>query len=281
MGLFHLVFQRRLYYNQYTFIVEEYFMRFVRFQTATVKPTYGWIMGDKVGPLDGTPFGDYRRLEAEFPFERVTLLAPVQPSKIVCVGLNYANHAVEAGLQLPEIPLIFIKPPTSIIGPNEMIMLPPQSNRVEHEAELAVVIGKGGRWIPAEKANEHILGYTCANDVTARDLQLRESQWTRAKGFDTFCPIGPWIETDLDPSDTLVSCRVNGMMRQMSSTRELVFQVPQLIAFISSVMTLLPGDLILTGTPSGVGILNPGDTVEVEVEGIGSISNTAVTLGST
>ena len=160
-----------------------------------------------------------------------------------------------------------------MIGPDEPIILPPQSRQVDHESELAVVMGRSGRWIPAEDALDYVLGYTAANDVTARDLQQRDGQWTRGKGFDTFCPLGPWIETDMDPSDTLLRCRVNGEMRQMGSTREMVFTVAQLISFISSVMTLEPGDVILTGTPAGIGPLKNGDVVEVDIEGIGVLSN--------
>ncbi|MBN1372890.1 MAG: fumarylacetoacetate hydrolase family protein [Anaerolineaceae bacterium] len=248
-------------------------MRFVRFSVGDRAPQYGWMFQDKIGALEGDLFGEYRRLEAGMPLERVRLYAPVIPSKIIAVGRNYAEHAKEQNVEVPDMPLIFLKPPSSIIGPGEKIILPPQSQRVEHEGELAVVIGKPGRWIPAEKALEHVFGYTCANDVTARDLQRRDGQWTRGKGFDTFCPLGPWIETELDPADALVACRVNGEMRQMASTREMVFTIPQLIAFISSVMTLQPGDLILTGTPAGISPLEDGDSVEVSVEGIGELRN--------
>lgn len=248
-------------------------MRFIRYRTGSDAPRFGWVYEDKVGPIEGVPYGEYRRLEAEIPLHVVRLLAPVQPGKIICVGRNYAEHAREQNVDVPEIPLLFLKPPSAIIGPGETILLPPQSKQVEHEGELAVVIGKPGRWIPAEEAHNHVLGYTVANDVTARDLQRRDGQWTRGKGFDTFLPLGPWIETDLDPTDVLVQTRVNGEMRQMASTREMMFPVDQLIAFISSVMTLEPGDLILTGTPAGIGPLLPNDTVEVTVEGVGSLSN--------
>jgi 2-keto-4-pentenoate hydratase/2-oxohepta-3-ene-1,7-dioic acid hydratase in catechol pathway len=171
------------------------------------------------------------------------------------------------------VPLLFFKPPSAVIGPGAAILVPPQSQRVEHEAELAAVIGRRGRWISPEEALHHVFGYTVANDVTARDLQFRDSQWTRGKGFDTFCPLGPWIETDFDPADALITCHVNGEMRQMASTRDMVFSVRQLIAFASSVMTLEPGDILLTGTPAGVGLLLPGDTVEVTIEGLGALSN--------
>ncbi len=248
-------------------------MRFVRYQYGSDVPRYGWILEDRVGPLDGSPMGEYRRLSAELPLERVKLLAPLLPGKIICIGRNYVEHAKELQNEVPEVPLLFFKPTTSIIGPGEAILLPPQSQRVDHEAELAVVIGKTGRWIQAEQAMDYVMGYTIANDVTARDLQRRDGQWTRAKGFDTFCPLGPWIETELDAADTLITCHVNGEMRQMSSTREMVFTVSRLIAFISSVMTLQPGDVILSGTPAGIGPLEEGDIVEVAIEGIGKLQN--------
>jgi 2-keto-4-pentenoate hydratase/2-oxohepta-3-ene-1,7-dioic acid hydratase in catechol pathway len=249
-------------------------MRLIRYKTGSEAPRYGWVFEDRIGPVEGSPFGEFRRLEAEIPLHMAQLLAPVQPGKIICVGRNYAEHAREQNVEVPEIPLLFLKPPSAVIGPGDAIVLPPQSKQVEHEGELAVVIGRAGRWIAAEDALQHVMGFTIANDVTARDLQRRDGQWTRGKGFDTFCPIGPWIETDLDPSDVLVQTHVNGEMRQMASTREMIFPVEQLIAFISSVMTLMPGDVILTGTPAGIGALHPGDTVEVSVEGVGSLTNT-------
>jgi 2-keto-4-pentenoate hydratase/2-oxohepta-3-ene-1,7-dioic acid hydratase in catechol pathway len=251
-------------------------MRFVRYQTGRDAPRYGWVYEDKIGPIEGAPFGEFRRLEAELPMYMARLLAPVQPGKIICVGRNYAEHAREQNVEVPEIPLLFLKPPSAVIGPGENVVLPPQSRQVEHEGELAVVIGRPGRWIQTEEALDYVLGYTVANDVTARDLQRRDGQWTRGKGFDTFCPLGPWIETELDPADVLVQTRVNGEMRQMASTREMMFPVEQLIAFISSVMTLQPGDVILTGTPAGIGPLQAGDVVEVTVEGVGSLSNPVV-----
>lgn len=248
-------------------------MRFVRFQTGDGQPRFGWYYDDYIGPIEGSPFSDYRRLEAVLPLDSVRLLPPVQPSKIICVGRNYVDHAKEHGVEVPEIPLLFLKPPSSLIGHRDAIVLPPQSSRVEHEAELAVVIGKRGRWIPPEEVNDYIFGYTIANDVTARDLQRKDGQWTRGKGFDTFCPVGPWIETELDPYDVLITCRVNDEIRQMASTRDMVFNIQQLVAFISSVMTLEPGDLILTGTPSGVGSLESGDQIAIQIEGIGELVN--------
>lgn len=248
-------------------------MRFVRFQTGRDLPRYGWVYEEKVGPIDGSIFDEFRRQEATLPLESVRLLAPVVPSKIICIGRNYADHAYEQGVDVPEIPLIFLKPPSAVIGTGAAIEIPPQSQLVEHEAELAVVIGREGRWISLEEAKNHILGYTIGNDVTARDLQRRDGQWTRGKGFDTFCPLGPWIETDLDPADALIRCRVDGEIRQMASTRDMVFTVPQLVAFVSSVMRLLPGDVILTGTPAGIGPLEAGNKVEITIEGIGSLIN--------
>ncbi len=248
-------------------------MRFLRYRFEDEKPLYGWILDDKVGPISGELFGAFRRLPAELPLDRAKLLAPIEPSKIIGVGRNYAEHAKEQNAEVPEIPMIFLKPPSSIIGTQETIFLPPQSKLVEHEAELAVVIGKKCRWVSSEEAKNYIFGYTVANDITARDLQRRDGQWTRGKGFDTFCPLGPWIETELDAADALVSCRVNDELRQMTSTREMVFTIGQLVAFISSTMTLEPGDVILTGTPSGVGPLTDGDLLVTSVEGIGSLNN--------
>lgn len=248
-------------------------MRIVRYQYRNEPPRYGWMLEEQVGPIEGNPFGEYRRMKAEIPLEEVRLLAPCQPSKIVCVGRNYAEHAREHDAEVPKVPLIFLKPPSSIIGPGETILLPPQSKQVEHEAELVVVIGKRGRHITPETARDYILGYTVGNDVTARDLQRSDGQWTRAKGFDTFCAFGPWIDTDFDPADALVTCRVSGQPRQMASTRDMVFDVSTLIAFISSVMTLEPGDLLFTGTPAGVGSLKDGDEVVCEIEGLGKLVN--------
>jgi len=248
-------------------------MRIVRYQIKNEAPRTGWILDNKVGPIEGDIFGEYRRLEAETPLEKVRLLAPVQPSKIICVGRNYVEHAKEHNAEVPKVPLIFMKPPSSILPPGEPILLPPQSQRVEHEGELVVVIGKRGRHILPENAARYIFGFTVGNDVTARDLQFSDGQWTRAKGFDTFCPFGPWIDTDFDPADAVITCRVSGQPRQMASTRDMVFNINSLITFISSVMTLEAGDIIFTGTPAGVGLLKEGDVVEVEIEGLCKLSN--------
>jgi len=248
-------------------------MRIIRYQTRNEPARYGWLLEDKVGPIEGDPYGEYRRLEATIPLAEVRLLAPSQPSKIICIGRNYVEHAKEHHVEVPKLPLIFLKPPSAILDPDGVILLPPQSQQVEHEAELVAVIGKRGRNIPAEEASAYVFGYTIGNVVTARDLQRSDGQWTRGKGFDTFCPFGPWIDTDFDSSDAVITCRVNGQLRQMASTRDMVFNVAQLVAFISSVMTLEPGDLIFTGTPAGVGPLKPGDRVEIEVEGLGKLVN--------
>ena len=248
-------------------------MRFVRYQTEEKSPRYGWLLEDKIGDIEGDLFGEFRRLEATTPLAEATLLAPAQPSKIICVGRNYAAHAKEHNAEVPELPLIFLKPPSAINNPDGVIILPHQSQQVEHEAELVVVIGKRGRNIIPEEAKEHILGYTIGNDVTARDIQRADRLWTRGKGFDTFAPFGPWIDTDFDPADAVVTCRVNGQMRQMASTRDMVFSVDTIIAFVSSVMTLESGDIIFTGTPAGVGALVDGDKVDVDIEGLGVLSN--------
>lgn len=249
-------------------------VRIVRFQRkADALPLWGWLTGEQLGLIDGSPFGEFRRQPADLSLEGLKLLAPVVPGKIICVGRNYPAHAAEHEAEVPELPLLFLKPTSAVIGPGEPIRLPPQSSVVEHEAELAVVIGRGGRWITAEDAGDHVLGYTAACDVTARDLQRIDDQWTRAKGFDSFCPLGPWIDTELDPADVVITCTVSGQLRQMGSTRDMVFPVYELVAYISSIMTLEPGDVILTGTPSGVGPLLEGDEVTVEIEGLGTLTN--------
>ncbi len=251
-------------------------MRFIRYQTKAEPARFGWIHNEMVGPVEGSPFGEFRRLEATLPLDNVKLLAPITPGKILAIGRNYVAHAQEHKVEVPSVPLMFLKPPSSVIGPDEAIVHPPQSQQVEHEAELVVVIGRRGRWIPAEDALSFVFGYTIGNDVTARDLQHRDGQWTRAKGFDTFCALGPWVETEFDPADAMITCHVNGEMRQMASTRDMVFRVNHLVAFISSVMTLEPGDIIMTGTPAGVGPLKPGDVVEAAIEGLGKLRNPVI-----
>jgi len=248
-------------------------MRLIRYIYNQEPARFGWVFEERVGPIEGSPFEGFRRMDADLPLDAVRLLPPVLPGKIVCVGRNYVAHAKEHGAEVPETPLIFLKPPSSVVGPADTVYLPPQSQQVEHEAELVAVIGKRGRWIAPDEAPIYVMGYTIGNDVTARDLQNRDGQWTRAKGFDTFCPIGPWIETGFDPADSMITCYVNGEMRQMASTRDMVFTVRQLVAYVSSVMTIEPGDLLFTGTPAGVSPLAAGDVVEVAIEGLGTLRN--------
>ncbi len=205
--------------------------------------------------------------------DEVTLLAPVQPSKVVSVGLNYSNHAQELGMDIPSEPVIFLKPPSAVIGPGKDIIYPRVSSRVDYEAELAVVIKDKTKDIQPEDADKHIAGYTCMNDVTARDIQKKDIQWTRAKSFDTFAPLGPWVETTLDPADLRICSYLNGELRQDSSTAEFIFNIPELVSFVSRMMTLLPGDVISTGTPPNVGCMEPGDEIVVEIEGIGKLCN--------
>ncbi len=252
-------------------------MRFIRYIPENrTEPKTGWIYNDFVGEIEGDLLGEYRRLEATIPFEKVRLLAPIIPGKIVAVGWNYIDHAKEFERAIPEYPTIFLKPPSSIIGHKEEIVLPEVSERVEHESELAIVIGKRAKNIIPENAFSHIFGYTIANDITARDLQMKDDTWTRGKGFDTFCPIGPWIETDFEPADAVVTCRVNSELRQMASTRDMIFSIPAILAYISSIMTLMPGDLILTGTPAGTSPLHADDEIETQIEGIGQLLNKVV-----
>lgn len=264
-------------------------MRIARF-TAGDEPSYGVVTGDldefgqlpddaSVVALAGDPlYVGLKLLEKEHRLGDVRLLAPVLPrSKVVGIGRNYAAHASELGNEVPAEPLMFIKPNTSVVGPGDPIHYPPQTRDLQFEGELAVVIGRICRDVPPEQATDVIFGYTIANDVTARDLQRSDGQFTRAKGFDTFCPLGPWIETDLDPNDFAEGRRVqtflNGDVKQDGSTSDMVFDVPALVAHVSSVMTLLPGDVILTGTPEGVGPMEVGDEVEVAVEGLGALTN--------
>ncbi|HJZ07846.1 MAG: fumarylacetoacetate hydrolase family protein [Trebonia sp.] len=248
---------------------------------------YGVVEGESGQPqtiseLHGHPFGidpsGVRLTGQRYPLAEVRLLAPVLPSKVVAIGRNYADHIREMGAaQLPQEPVLFLKPSTSVTGPGDRIAYPVKlTDRVDYEGELAVIIGRLCRDVPKERAEDVIFGYTCANDVTARDLQLRDGQWTRAKGFDTFCPLGPWMETGTDPSDLGITTTVNGEVRQHARTRELLWDVPSLIEYVSAVMTLLPGDVLLTGTPEGVGPLADGDEVSVTIESIGTLTNKVV-----
>jgi 2-keto-4-pentenoate hydratase/2-oxohepta-3-ene-1,7-dioic acid hydratase in catechol pathway len=250
-------------------------MRIVRY-LASGQPAWG-LVDDKetIWDLIGSPFGGSVRGAAVGDLDSLALLPPVVPTKIVCIGRNYAAHAAELGNEVPPEPLIFLKPPSAIIGPDRPIRLPALSQRVEHEAELVLVIGRQCRDLSEENALDVLLGFTCGNDVTARDLQRKDGQWTRGKGFDTFCPIGPWIVTvdEWEPAGQRILCRVNGEIRQDGNTSDLIFSLPRLLRDISAVMTLEPGDIIMTGTPSGVGPLAAGDRCEVEIEGLGTLLN--------
>jgi 2-keto-4-pentenoate hydratase/2-oxohepta-3-ene-1,7-dioic acid hydratase in catechol pathway len=254
-------------------------MKICRYQTeADARARYGFISGPEVFPLAPNEIFSVTFAPPETgpgcALNQVTLVAPCAPSKIVCVGRNYKDHAAELGNELPSAPLLFLKPPSAIIGPEAFIELPAASTRVEHEGELAVVIGRRARSLSAaDNPLDYVLGYACLNDVTARDLQRQDVQFTRAKSFDTFCPVGPYIETDLDPLDVRVTTRVNGQVRQDASTSAMAFPVPYLIRYIADILTLEPGDLIATGTPAGVGPLRAGDLCEVEVAGIGPLRN--------
>ncbi len=245
----------------------------------------GIVDGERVFALKedllATPFFkdsiDVERGTEEFSLEELTILPPVNPSKIIAIGLNYKAHAAEFNKELPEEPMLFMKPPTAVIGQGEAIVYPTHmSRRVDYEGELAVVIGRKAKDVTEEEVDKYILGYTCFNDVTARDLQKKDIQYTRAKGFDTFAPMGPWIETDIDPDDVTIETYLNGERRQHTSTADMIFSVRRLVSFVSQVMTLLPGDVIATGTPSGVGKIKPGDTIEVKIEGIGTLVNTVI-----
>ncbi|MGH3321575.1 MAG: fumarylacetoacetate hydrolase family protein [Streptosporangiaceae bacterium] len=239
---------------------------------------FGVVEGDPpaIARLAGHPFGEFRFTGERFPVSDVRLLPPVLPTKVVAIGKNYADHAREMGGDVPDEPVIFLKPSSSVIGPGGAITYPRQSRRVDHEAELAVVVGRLCRDVPRERAAEVVFGYACGNDVTARDLQKADGQWTRAKSFDTFCPLGPWIETDVDPADLAIGATVSGEPRQNARTSQLLDDVPSLVTYVSSVMTLIPGDVILTGTPAGIGPMEVGDEVAVTIEGIGTLTNRVV-----
>lgn len=254
-------------------------LRIVRFSIRD-KVKYGVLDGDGISGLRGSPFTSFKSSSSSLIFDKSTyeldkvrLVAPCNPSKIVCLGLNYRSHAEETKLPIPSEPLIFLKPSTAVIGPDEEIILPQMSRRVDYEGELGVVIGRKAKDVPRGGAKDYVLGYTCVNDVSDRYAQKEDGQWTRAKGYDTFAPVGPWIETDVVPDDLKVETYLNGELRQSARTSDLIFGIDELIGFISGVMTLLPGDIIATGTPSGIGRMNPGDIVEVRIEGIGTLRN--------
>ena len=253
-------------------------MHLLRFCTNKGKaPRYGMLGDGYVRVVAASPFeGMVVGTSEKYALDEIILLAPCIPSKIVAVGLNYRDHAKELGMPLPREPLLFLKPPSSVIGPGDNIVLPDMSSQVEHEAELAVVMAKRARDVAPREVDSYILGFTCLNDVTARDLQKKDVQFTRSKSFDTFCPMGPWISTELDASDLQITCSVNGKVRQASRTSQLVHGVNELVSFISRIMTLEPGDIISTGTPMGVGRLDAGDEVIVSIEKIGELKNSVV-----
>ncbi|MDZ4168514.1 MAG: fumarylacetoacetate hydrolase family protein [Coriobacteriia bacterium] len=233
---------------------------------------YGLADEDTVTLLSDEPFAAWEP-EGILALHEVRLLAPTLPTKVVCVGLNYRGHIAEMGHEMPTEPVIFLKPSTSVIATQQTIPLPPGVGRVDYEAELGVVIGRRTHNATRDEAMANVLGFTCGNDVTARDLQKRDGQWSRAKGFDGFCPLGPWIETDVDPADLALECLVNGEIRQTARTSDMLFDPYELVSFASTVMTLVPGDVVLTGTPAGIGPLHHGDVVEVRIEGVGSLVN--------
>lgn len=237
---------------------------------------YGSVEDDGVSLIAGNIFDKYQVTSHKIPLDEVKLLAPCEPSKVVCVGLNYRDHAREMNEPLPEEPVLFIKPSSAVIGPKDDIIYPAMSRQVDYEAELAVIIGQETKNIRAEEAKDYILGYTCANDVTARDLQKIDGQWTRAKSFDTFLPLGPYITTGIDPDNLKIELFLNGNCRQSSCTSELIFNCAALVSFISQVMTLYPGDVVITGTPSGIGPMVAGDSVKVAIEKLGIIENKVV-----
>jgi 2-keto-4-pentenoate hydratase/2-oxohepta-3-ene-1,7-dioic acid hydratase in catechol pathway len=262
-------------------------MRIARF-SIDGNVAFGAVEGDPTGPgfdglvidiIKGVPFADFELSGTKVPVDKVRLLSPVLPNKVVAIGRNYADHAAELGHEAPTEPWAFFKPSTSVIGPGDSIVYPSFSREVHHEAELAVVIKRLCREVPRERVKDVILGYTCANDVTARDTQRTEKQWARAKGFDSSCPLGPWIETDLDPSDLAITATVNGELRQAGRSAQMINSIEDLIVNITEAMTLLPGDVLLTGTPAGVGPLHPGDEVAVTIEGIGTLTNKVISRG--
>jgi 2-keto-4-pentenoate hydratase/2-oxohepta-3-ene-1,7-dioic acid hydratase in catechol pathway len=260
-------------------------LRIVRFSVQG-KIKYGVFERDVIRGLRGSPFarsggsGILQKLDGStYGPDEVRLLAPCVPSKMVALGLNYRQHAEETKLPLPSVPLIFLKPSTAVIGPDDKIVLPRDSTRVDYEGELGIVIGRRMKDVPKDRVNDYILGYTCVNDVSERHVQKMDGQWTRAKGYDTFAPLGPWIENGVNPNDLKVETYLNGELRQSARTGELIFGVAELVSFISGVMTLLPGDVIATGTPSGIGRMSPGDVVEVKIEGIGTLRNFVVAQG--
>jgi 2-keto-4-pentenoate hydratase/2-oxohepta-3-ene-1,7-dioic acid hydratase in catechol pathway len=256
-------------------------MRITRFLTRN-KVRYGILKDDLILSLAKDPFLSFSEGSAlkydskTYSTAEVKLLAPCLPSKLVCLGLNYRPHAREFNQELPSVPLLFLKPSTSIIGPDEAVVMPKNWTRVDYECELGIVIGKKAKDVSPESARDYVLGYTCVNDVTERQIQKDDGQWTRAKGFDTFAPTGPWIETEVEPDDLKIETYLNNKLVQSARTCEMIFGIDKLISFISGVMTLLPGDIISTGTPGGIGPMKPGDIVEIKIENIGALRNLVI-----
>jgi 2-keto-4-pentenoate hydratase/2-oxohepta-3-ene-1,7-dioic acid hydratase in catechol pathway len=247
-------------------------VKIVRFTTGFTTE-YGVLYEDAIISIEDSPFEAIKETHRHYRISDVRLLPPCVPSKVVALGVNYRSHAQEMNDSPPDEPLIFIKPASSVIGPEDKIIYPASSKRVDYEGEIGVVIKSLARQVSKEEAGQHILGYTCVNDVTARDLQAKDKQWTRAKGFDTFCPIGPCIDTDLSPFSLKLETYLNGELKQEAYASQLIFPVGELVSFISHIMTLMPGDVIATGTPEGIGPMQPGDTIEVKIEGIGTLRN--------
>ncbi|KPU46304.1 ureidoglycolate lyase [Oxobacter pfennigii] len=247
-------------------------MKLVRFEKDG-KVSYGSIENDKITLIEGDIFGSFSLTREIISLDEVRLLAPCTPNKAICVGLNYKDHAEEVNIPLPSSPTLFMKPSTTLIGPKDYIEYPEMSKRVDYECELVIVIKKEAKNVSAEQAKDVILGYTCGNDVTARDLQPSDGQWTLAKSFDTFMPLGPWIATDVNPYNLNIKTYLNGEVKQNSNTKHLIFGCFELVSYISRVMTLKPGDVIMTGTPSGIAAMNKGDKVEIEIESIGKLVN--------
>ena len=252
-------------------------MRIVRFWDGN-KVSYGSLEDDIVWPIEGNLYGNYSLSNKSMNLNEVQLLAPCEPTKVICIGLNYHDHAKEMNLPIPKEPIVFLKPPSAITGPGTNIVYPAQCTRLDYEAELAIVMGSVTKNIEPEDAMDNVLGYTCSNDVTARNLQPKDGQWAMAKSFDTFCPIGPYIATDVSASDLNIKLMLNGEVKQNSNASQMIFSVSFLISYLSKIMTIFPGDVILTGTPSGIGPMEPGDVVTVEIENIGKLTNVAVII---
>ena len=250
-------------------------MRIVRFIYKR-RERWGILKQDVIEVLKGDPFSRVKASGNKVLLRKVKLLAPVVPGKVILVGLNYRRHAQELKMKIPQEPIIFLKPPSSVIGPEEKIVYPKGVKRLDYEAELAVVIKKKAKNIPQKEVYRYILGYTCLNDVTARCLQEKDGQWTRAKSFDTFCPLGPWIETRINPRHLRIRSYLNQRLKQCSNTSDFIFKLPFIVSFVSKVMTLLPGDIISTGTPQGVGRMRSSDTIEIDIEGIGRLKNSLI-----